>query len=127
MLCILLLPSQIGMVKIPQIKRTVRKPLTSRKIYEKTMIMEATAYCTGCDGVGTKTASGTRIRQGVVAVDPKMIKLGTWLYIEGYGFAQALDTGGAIKGNRIDLFMESCSEAKKWGRRKVKVILFEKR
>lgn len=75
------------------------------------------------------TASGMKAQKGVVAVDPKVIPLGTKLYIEStdsypdYGYAVAGDTGGAIKGNRIDLFMESHSEAINFGRRNVKVYI----
>ena len=49
------------------------------------------------------TRSGQMLRKGIVAVDPKVIALGTRLYIPGYGFAVAGDTGGGIKGNMIDL------------------------
>jgi len=87
------------------------------------LIMEATAYTKSpeegtADGI---TATGHRVRRGVVAVDPSVIPLGTKLYVEGYGEAVALDTGGAIKGMRIDLYMDTKKEAFEWGRRKVKV------
>ena len=80
--------------------------------------MEATAY----SGGGT-TASGMAAAVGRVAVDPRVIPLGTRLYIEGYGYAVAADTGGAIKGNRIDLFFETYDEAISFGRRKVTVYV----
>jgi 3D (Asp-Asp-Asp) domain-containing protein len=57
-----------------------------------------------CDGDPFTTASGMRVRFGIVAVDPKVIPLGTKLYVSGYGYAVAGDTGGAIKGMRIDCF-----------------------
>lgn len=57
-----------------------------------------------CDGDPFTTASGMRVRFGIVAVDPKVIRLGTKLYVSGYGYAVAGDTGGAIKGMRIDCF-----------------------
>jgi 3D (Asp-Asp-Asp) domain-containing protein len=62
---------------------------------------------------------------GRVAVDPSVIDLGTWLYIEGYGLCQAADTGGAIKGNKIDLYMNSTSDCHQWGVRNKKVYVLE--
>ncbi|GKT13853.1 DUF348 domain-containing protein, partial [Aduncisulcus paluster] len=67
------------------------------------------------------TYSGTKARPGVVAVDPRVVKLGSKLYVESmdrsadYGFAKAEDTGSAIKGNRIDLFIENRSQALRYG------------
>lgn len=91
----------------------------------KVLVMEATAYCAGYDGVDRVTATGRRAEYGIAAVDDRVIKLGTLLYVEGYGLALAADRGRAIKGNRIDLFMESYAEAKRWGRRKVRVFILE--
>jgi len=71
------------------------------------------------------TAIGLRAKKGIVAVDPKFIPLGTKLYIQGYGEALAADTGGWIKGNRIDLCFESLEECFRYGRRKIKVYLVE--
>ena len=68
-------------------------------------------------------ANGHRLQRGMVAVDPDVIPLGTQLYIEGYGYAVADDTGGAIVGNRIDLAMDSTSEAENFGRRDVVVYV----
>ena len=82
--------------------------------------MTATAYAAESFR-HSKTATGTRAVRGVVAVDPRVIPLGTKLYIEGYGYAVAADTGGAIKGNRIDLVMNTVRECRKFGRRQVKV------
>ena len=86
----------------------------------RTLAMNATAYAPGY-GAGTITATGRRAGYGLVAVDPRVIPLGTRLYIEGYGNAIAADTGGAIKGNRIDLGYNSGSEAFAFGRRPVSV------
>jgi 3D (Asp-Asp-Asp) domain-containing protein len=83
--------------------------------------MVATAYTAGCGGCTGYTASGYRAGHGIVAVDPRVIPLGTKLYIPGYGFAIAGDTGGAIIGNRIDLGFDSLSDALQFGRRTVKV------
>jgi 3D (Asp-Asp-Asp) domain-containing protein len=68
-----------------------------------------------------RTANGLRIGHGVVAVDPRYIPLGTRLYVEGYGYAVAADTGGAIKGNRIDLGEDTYRAAQRVGRRSVSV------
>jgi 3D (Asp-Asp-Asp) domain-containing protein len=83
--------------------------------------MIATAYTAGCAGCSGYTATGYRAGHGIVAVDPRVIPLGTRLYIPGYGFAIAGDTGGAIRGNRIDLGFDSLSDALQFGRRPVKV------
>lgn len=95
----------------------------------KVLYMNATAYtayCAGCSGV-TATGINLRTHPGakVVAVDPNTIPLGTKLYVEGYGYAVAGDTGGAIKGKRIDLFMDSNTDAINWGRRTVKVKILD--
>lgn len=105
--------------------------------YKKVLTMTATAYDLSFESCGKKpgdkyygiTASGTKARPGVVAVDPKVIPLGTKLYIESldgstdYGFAVAEDTGGAIKGNKIDLFFQSSTDVYNFGRKKVKVYI----
>ncbi|AEG58426.1 3D domain-containing protein [Desulforamulus ruminis] len=80
---------------------------------------------TGYTYTGYKTASGRNPGPGVAAVDPRVVPLGTRLYIEGYGRAVALDTGGMIKGNRIDLFFETQNQALSWGARKTRVYVLE--
>lgn len=116
--------------------------IASRGTFEgkREITMVATAYDLSYESTGKRpgdkwygiTASGTKARPGVVAVDPKVIPLGTKLYVESldgtpdYGYAIAEDTGGAIKGNKIDLFMESSKDVKKFGRRKVKVYIIGK-
>ncbi|MFI5384667.1 MAG: 3D domain-containing protein [Fimbriimonadales bacterium] len=98
---------------------------SSRGAYSRTRIieMEATAYTSSPaeNGGWSRTRLGNDLIDGVVAVDPRVIPLGTKLYVEGYGFAYACDTGSAIKGNRIDLLMPSYSASNAWGRRRVKV------
>lgn len=61
----------------------------------------------------------------VIAVDPSVIPLGTKVYVEGYGYATAEDIGGAIKGNRIDVFIPTQSGALEWGRKQVKVTILD--
>ena len=93
--------------------------------YTNVMSMEATAYLpTDGSGAGV-TATGVRATYGVVAVDPRIIPLGSKVYIPGYGVALAADTGGAIKGYKIDLCMESYSECMRFGRRNVTVYVLE--
>ena len=124
-------------------KGTARYLVTSRgskpRKYKDVMIMEATAYIADYASTGKKpgdkyfgiTASGTKARPGVVAVDPRVIPMGTKLYIESmdgtasYGNATAEDTGGAIKGEKIDLFFPTSQEVKQFGRRNVKVYILD--
>lgn len=91
--------------------------------YKKKMNMEATAYAG--DPV---TATGTVPKRNpnglsTIAVDPRVIPLGSKVYVEGYGYAVAEDTGGAIKNNIIDVFLNSESECNRWGRKRVNVYL----
>lgn len=76
--------------------------------------MNATWYDPYHDGSNDhgRTYTGVLAGYGVVAVDPRFMPLGTRLYIEGYGYAVAADTGGAIKGNRIDLAIDSQHDVK---------------
>lgn len=78
----------------------------------------ATGYTPGDPGCTGITYTGTKASRGTIAVDPKVIPFGTKLYIPGYGYGVAADTGGAIKGNKIDLCYESRTEALNWGDRK---------
>ncbi len=92
------------------------------------MDIVATAYAPGPHDNGkwgNLTHIGTQVRPGVIAVDPKVIPLGSKLHIEFpdgrtmYGVAE--DTGGAIKGNRIDIAMWTVAEAYEFGIQKIKV------
>ena len=92
----------------------------------RTLTMIATGYSASENRRwGGKTATGRPARFGVVAVDPRFIKLGTRVYVEGYGIAVAADTGGAIKGRRIDLCFNSRAEAMRVGRKSVKVTILK--
>lgn len=93
-------------------------------------VMEATAYdpSAGRGKAATfRTATGRRAAFGCAAVDPRVIPLNTWLYVEGYGLALACDTGGAIKGNKIDLCFNTMGEVRRFGRRKVVVHVLSPR
>ena len=86
-----------------------------------------TAYCDGCSGI---TRTGLDLRSNpqskVIAVDPTVIPLGSKVYVEGYGYATASDTGGAIKGKRIDVFKPNLVAAKNYGVKQVKVTVLPK-
>ncbi|EON73774.1 LysM peptidoglycan-binding and 3D domain-containing protein [Lysinibacillus sphaericus] len=95
----------------------------------QTYTMRATAYTAYCEGCSGITANGTDIRSNpglkVIAVDPRVIPLGTKVWVEGYGEAIAADTGGAIKGNKIDVFIPSDGQARNWGVRTVTVKILD--
>ena len=111
---------------------TAEPPLTqSDKDFEYKYVLNcsATAYY-DINNVGT-TATGVPTRKGVIAVDPKVIPLGSRVYIEGvdgswsYGYAVAADTGGAVKGNIVDLFFYTKAECYQFGRRNCKVYVIQ--
>jgi len=97
--------------------------------YVRRVRLQATAYCACflCTGRNPEdalfgvTASGRRVEHGIVAVDRTVFPLGTRFYVAGYGFAEAADVGGAIRGYMIDLFMYCHQEALRFGRRYVDV------
>lgn len=93
--------------------------------YSQAFSMRATAYTPfdpGCNGI---TATGTKAGKGTVAVDPRVIPLGSKVYVPGYGVAVAADTGGAIKGNRLDVCYPTKNEAYSWGVRNVMVYVLK--
>ncbi|WP_427137889.1 ubiquitin-like domain-containing protein [Psychrobacillus psychrodurans] len=95
-------------------------PSTGKEFY-----VTATAYTASCNGCSGVTATGVNLKSNpnlkIIAVDPGVIPLGSKVWVEGYGYAVAGDTGGAIKGNKIDVFMPSKSKAYDFGRQKVRV------
>ncbi|MEB2357960.1 LysM peptidoglycan-binding and 3D domain-containing protein [Bacillus pumilus] len=92
---------------------------------QKEMTVTATAYTANDGGISGITATGVNLNKNpnakVIAVDPNVIPLGSKVYVEGYGEAIAADTGGAIKGNKIDVHVPNKSQAKNWGVKSVKV------
>ncbi|MFZ3373035.1 MAG: 3D domain-containing protein [Desulfitobacteriaceae bacterium] len=114
-------------LQAPQTKVIERnsKPIVGEKFdlsklaVAKTYQVEATAYT----HTGELTATGVPPRVGLIAVDPRVIPLGSRVYIEGYGYAIAADTGGDIKGNKVDIFLESERECVNWGRKPVELYL----
>ncbi len=106
------------------------EPAEGREIYVK-----ATAYSADpSENGGTYngkvlTKTGFNLTDNpnakVIAVDPSVIPIGSTVWVEGYGYAKALDTGGAIKGNRIDVFIANKEEGRKWGVRHVRVKILK--
>lgn len=85
--------------------------------------VQLTAYSSEEDGIGTKTASGTTVKEGrTIAVDKNLVPLGWWVYIEGVGFRRAEDTGGAIKGKIMDVYYDSLKDANQFGRKKGRTV-----
>jgi 3D (Asp-Asp-Asp) domain-containing protein/peptidoglycan hydrolase CwlO-like protein len=113
---------------LAQIKERIRQIQPPGLILTGEWDMVATAYFSGGGGLNGNgiTAIGLQTKKGIVAVDPKVIPLGTRLYIPGYGEALAADTGGWVKGNRIDLVFDSLEDCYRYGRRKIKVYLVQK-
>lgn len=100
--------------------------------YKYVIECEATAYDLSPEengGYGGQTATGVPLDKGVIAVDPRVIPLGSRVYIEAldgswsYGYAVAADTGGAIKGKRVDLCYRTRSECIQFGRRKCRIYV----
>lgn len=95
----------------------------------KEFYVTATAYTASCNGCSGITATGLDLRANpnakVIAVDPSVIPLGTKVYVEGYGYAVAADTGGSVKGKRIDVFFPTSSEAYRWGMKRVKIKILD--
>ena len=100
---------------------------TSSEVKQMTVTATAyTAFCEGCSGV-TKTGIDLRSNpdQKVIAVDPSVIPLGSRVWVEGYGEAIAGDTGSAIKGNKIDVFVADKQDALSWGRKTVTIKILD--
>ena len=86
----------------------------------RVLTLEVTSYC--LRGI---TKSGTVAGPGTVAVDPRIIPLGSWLYVPGWGWGRALDTGRLILGRHIDEWTSSCRAALRWGIRRETVVVLE--
>ncbi|EEL91077.1 hypothetical protein bcere0030_49430 [Bacillus cereus AH1273] len=116
-------------------KPAVKAAETSEPSNGRELTVVATAYTAhpsengGTYGGRVLTAMGHDLTANpnmkMIAVDPKVIPLGSKVWVEGYGEAIAGDTGGAIKGNRIDILLGSDSAAQKWGRKTVKVKILK--
>ncbi|WP_425590702.1 3D domain-containing protein [Fictibacillus phosphorivorans] len=96
-------------------------------IQRKGMTVAATAYTVNCEGCSGVTANGTNLKEipyaKVIAVDPDVIPMGSVVFVPGYGYAVAADTGGGINGKEIDVFMKNYSDAVNWGRKNVNITI----
>src|SRR5690625_4562303 len=102
---------------------------TNKENDGETMYVTATAYTANCDGCTGITYTGINLKdnpnQKVIAVDPNVIPLGSKVWVEGYGTAIAADTGGAIKGNRIDVFVANEADAKRFGIQQLRIKILD--
>ncbi|MFS0656209.1 LysM peptidoglycan-binding domain-containing protein [Bacillus sp. 179-C3.3 HS] len=109
----------------PKQETAKAKSSSASQSVQREMTVTATAYTANDGGISGITATGVNLNKNphakVIAVDPNVIPLGSKVYVEGYGEAIAADTGGAIKGNKIDVHLPSKSQAKNWGVKSVKV------
>ncbi|AJK85764.1 MULTISPECIES: LysM peptidoglycan-binding and 3D domain-containing protein [Lysinibacillus] len=102
---------------------------STNKTASKEIIVEASAYTASCEGCSGITSTGMNLKTNpnakVISVDPAVIPLGSKVYVEGYGEAIAGDTGGAIKGKRIDVFFPSQQDAINFGVKQLKVTILD--
>jgi 3D (Asp-Asp-Asp) domain-containing protein len=101
--------------------------LQPKEAVDNVITVEATAYTASCEGCSGVTSTGIDLQANpdakVISVDPSVIPLGSKVHVEGYGYATAADTGGAIQGNKIDVFIPDYTDAVQWGKKQVKVKL----
>lgn len=110
----------------------MKEPIVIKKVEKVEKDVEwfyfvATGYSANDPAQGTNsiTATGKEVHEGIVAVDPNIIPLGTKIEVKGLGTFVAEDTGGKIKGNRIDIFFDSKKEAKEFGKKGVWVRILD--
>jgi uncharacterized protein YabE (DUF348 family) len=118
-------PRVVAVGTAPPASATSTRPIEDAPSNGKPKRVTATGYSAEQPGLSSKTATGAAAKRGVIAVDPRVIPLGTRVYVPGYGHAVAADTGGAIRGNRIDLCFNTVAQARAWGRRTVTILILE--
>ncbi|WP_346354922.1 3D domain-containing protein [Azotosporobacter soli] len=114
----------VGKETLATMKRSEASGISTSR-FSRSLTMSASAYSRFDAGNSDYTCRGNLLRKGLVAVDPNVIPLGTRLYIPGYGYAIADDTGGAIRGNKIDLAFDSHEEAIQFGRQRITVNILD--
>lgn len=114
----------------PAPRPVVHKPVVKPVPQPKVVTVRSTAYtahcsegCTGTTATGVNLDANPNIK--LIAVDPNVIPLGKRVYVEGYGYAITGDTGGAIHGNRIDIYMAKEQDALNWGVQTVNVTILD--
>ncbi|ALC91505.1 hypothetical protein AM500_18225 [Bacillus sp. FJAT-18017] len=114
-------------VKKPAAKKPAAKPASSHKRF-KEITVKATAYTASCKGCSGITYTGINLKKNpkakVISVDPKIIPLGSKVYVPGYGEAIAGDKGSAMRGNKIDVFISDKKKALQWGKKTVKIKVY---
>lgn len=101
------------------------KKVNAKSTTVKELTVTATAYTVSCKGCSGITSTGINLKKHpeskVISVDPKVIPLGSKVYVEGYGYAIAADKGSSVKGNKIDVFFPTLKQCYQWGNKKVKI------
>lgn len=100
-----------------------KSPAVDTRKY-RTIKVKATAYSPKDRGVGRYTFSEVRVQPNLIAVDPRVIPLGSVVYVPGYGLAVAADIGSAVKGKHIDLFMVNRKKALNWGKKYIEIYVY---
>ncbi|WP_108670452.1 3D domain-containing protein [Peribacillus acanthi] len=122
-------PKQVLKVAAVKVAAKPAVKVASTKPVSKVLSMTATAYTASCKSCSGVTATGLNLKKNpnlkVISVDPKVIPLGTKVYVEGYGYAIAADKGSAVKGNKIDVFIPNKQRALHWGKKTVKVTVYK--
>jgi 3D (Asp-Asp-Asp) domain-containing protein len=116
------MPEVIDTTAAPEVTDTAAAPQATRE-YLGEFTVYAYCHCKKCTGSGNGiTASGARVREGrTVAADIKILPMGSQIYIDGVGLRTVEDTGGAIKGNKLDVYHLTHQEALDFGVKKLKV------
>ena len=109
-------PKPKEIVVFPREKKTAEKSKAVAAANERSLTVTAYAYC-----LNGRTASGKYTGMGCIAVDPSVIPLGSKIYVPGYGWGEAMDTGGGIYGNKIDIWLPTSAACYQWGVRKVTI------
>ncbi|WP_053365823.1 3D domain-containing protein [Bacillus sp. FJAT-27245] len=108
-------------------KKPAAKPAAAQGRY-KEITVKATAYTASCKSCSGITSTGINLKKNpnakVISVDPKLIPLGTKVYVPGYGEAIAGDKGSAVRGNKIDVFIPDRQKALQWGVKTVKIKVY---
>lgn len=124
-------PKQVLKIAAP-VKTASKKTTAKAKTPAyKEITVRATAYTASCKGCSGITATGINLKKNpnlkVISVDPKVIPLGSKVYVPGYGEAIAGDKGSAVKGNKIDVFIPNKQRALQWGSKTITIKVYNKK